>query len=172
MTPERLAELRSQYESATAPPKNRTSRTALPTSASDPCPTLIGGHDLVYPTHSLSDHMSGPGNDWLFLTGFPHDLRPSGWVYVKVEGQIVARVRARGVGYRIDVREHTPDEHGVHQLVASTPTLELDPETWELVDFPAAETHGQGIRYIETNDADGTVSHLVGGNVLITHPLR
>jgi hypothetical protein len=35
-----------------------------------------------------------------------------------------------------------------------------------------AETHGQGIRYIETNDADGTVSHLVGGNVLITHPLH
>ena len=116
--------------------------------------------------------MSGPGNDWLFLTGFPHELRPSGWVYVKVEGRIVGRVRVRGVGYRMNVREHTPDDDGVHRLVSATPTLEVDPDTWEPVDIPAAETHGQGIRYIRTNEAERTVSHLVGGDVLVTHALR
>ena len=116
--------------------------------------------------------MSAPGNDWLFLTGFPHDLRPNGWVYVKVEGHIVARVRVRGVGYRMNVREHSPHDDGVHHLVSATATLEVDANTWDPVDFPAAETHGQGIRYLRTNEADGTVSHLVGGDVLITHSLR
>ena len=117
--------------------------------------------------------MDGADNDWLFLSGFPHDLRPRGWVYFKVEGHVVARARVRRVGFRTDVREHTPDDHGVYQRVQSTPTLEFDPRTWEEVDFPAAETHQQGIRYVEANDDDdGAVHHLVGGSVIASHPLR
>ena len=170
-TPQRIAELRSQYGGATAPSKNRMSRTALPTTPSDPCPDLIGNHDLVYPIHRLADHMEGPRKDFLFLTVFPHHLRPTGWVYVKVEGRVVARVRVRRVGYRRDVQEHTPDERGVYLCRESTSTLELDPNTWEPVDFPAAETHQQAIRYVATND-DGTVSHLVTGKVISSHSLR
>ena len=142
----------------------------LPAAVGDPIPPLSGEFDLVYPVHVAEHHTTGDGNDWLFLTTFPRRLRSDGWVYLKVGNEVVARARVRSIGYRENVEEHTPDDHGVHHNVEFTATLEVDPESWERVRFPADDHHLQGIRYLRTND-DGTVDHLIGGKVSASHEI-
>ena len=56
--------------------------------------------------------------------------------------------------------------------MASTATLELDSTTWESLDVPAAVTHLRGFRYIDTDDANGVVTHLVDGAELSSHHFR
>jgi hypothetical protein len=168
-SPERLLDLQSKYGSKRRSTKSPVAFAKLPVTATDPLPELRGSHDLVYPIHSLADHMDGPGNDWLFLTVFPRGLRPKGWIYVKVQNTIQARVRVVGVGFRTLVQQHTPDDQGVHANVASTATLELDRDTWENLVFPAAVTHQQGIRYADTDEANGVVTHLVDGAEVASH---
>ena len=170
-TPERREELRQRFASVRSS-RNGRSRTALPTMSIHALPVLTGNHDLVYPVISVSDHMEGPGNEWLSLKVFPHHLRPKGFVYLKLGGQVAARARVRGIGYRENVVEHTPNDDGVFAPLVSTATLELEPGTWEAVDFPAAKSHQQGFRYLDTDNAAATVSHLVGGKVLATHAVR
>ncbi|MCU1502573.1 MAG: hypothetical protein JWM12_1927, partial [Ilumatobacteraceae bacterium] len=77
-----------------------------------------------------------------------------------------------GVGFRTQVNEHTADEHGVHAVLESTATLELDAPTWETLVVPAAVSHQQGIRYVDTDDENGVVTHLVDGVELVSHQFR
>jgi hypothetical protein len=172
VSPERLLDLQSKYGSKRGSTRGPVAFAKLPATADDPLPELRGSHDLVYPIHDLADHRDGPDNDWLFLTVFPRGLRARGWIYVKAQGAIRARVRVVGVGFRTNVHEHTPDEAGAHAPVASTATLELDSTTWELLDVPAAVTHQQGFRYLDTDEANGVITHLVDGAELSSHNFR
>jgi hypothetical protein len=147
-----------------------SSKAKLPAAPGDPIPELTGEFDLVYPVHSVIDHTERDGNDWLFLTTFPRRLRSGGWVYLKVGNEVVARARVRSIGYRENVEEHTPDDHGVHHNVEFTATLEVDPDSWEQVSFPADDHHLQGIRYLRTND-DDTIDHLIGGKISASYEI-
>ncbi len=131
----------------------------MPETADDPIPKLTGDKDVSVPVREIDPHMDGPENDWLFgNNGFPWGLRPGGWVYLRHDGVLSGRARARSVGFR-DVRPfHTgePEDQG------PGPTLEVDPSSWERVAIDLgdlADSQHQGYRYLITA-TDGTVTHL------------
>jgi hypothetical protein len=174
LTEERRRELRAaenaRLRRASQGAAKPSSAAKLPAAPGDPIPPLAGEFDLVYPVHVAENHTTGDGNDWLFLTGFPRQLRSGGWVYLKVGDEVVARATVRSIGYREDVEEHTPDDQGIHDKVDFTATLEVDPDSWERVSFPADDRHLQGIRYLRTND-DDTIDHLVGGEISASYEI-
>ncbi len=160
---ERYARLRVEFGLA-RPARSLAPKNALPTTAAGPMPRLIGAHDIVYPVHSTDAHVVGEGNDWLLLSSFPQQLRAGGWVYLKSGRRVTARARVRSIGFREDAVRHTPnDGTGELEHISATPTLELDPESWELGDAPCAATHQRGFRYVSTDDDAGTITHLVKG---------
>lgn len=168
ITEERRRELRAAEDTrlrrASQGAAKPSSKPKLPAAPGDPIPELTGEFDLVYPVHSVIDHTEHDGNDWLFLSGIPRQLRAGGWVYLKVGTEVVARATVRSIGYRENVEEHTPDDQGVHHKVEFTATLEVDPDSWEQLSFPADDHHLQGLRYLRTND-DDTIDHLIGGQI-------
>ncbi len=146
------------------PPPPRTARRGqMPATPDDPLPRLVGDKDMSYPVHDFEAHMLGPRNSWLFAeNGFPWDLRPGGWVYLRHDGILGARGRVDGIGFRTERRQHTgePDD------VGPGPTIEIDPNTWESTSIDLgdlAETQRQGYRYLITA-LDGTVTHLSAGD--------
>jgi hypothetical protein len=133
----------------------------MPRTEGDPPPPLIGNKDVSVPVYDIDAHTSGDGNDWLFAeNGFPWDLRPGGWVYLRNEGRLGARARVEGIGFRTERRYHTGSGDA-----GPGPTIEVDPATWETVDVDLgelAESQRQGYRYLITT-VDGDVVHLSAG---------
>lgn len=172
MTPEEKAAHLQRLNPAQASQTSMRLST-LPTSLADPVRELKGRYDLVFPVHFFDDHTAGDGSDWVNVTGqgFPHLLRPAGWVYLKSDGWVGARCRALRIEYRENLHEHTPD-HGVHAPIPYAAVLALDASTWELVDFPAHPNHQQGYRYAFTDDDAQTVTHLINGVADGTFPLQ
>lgn len=156
------AHQRPEHPAPTPAPRKPNARPGLmPKTAEDPIPDLIGDRDVSYPVWSFVEHMEGEGNDWLFgEQGFPWGLRQGGWIYLRSDGVLGARVRVKGIGFREVRREHTGDEM---LNLGPGPTIEVDPSTWdrcshELGDL--AERQRQGYRYLITTQ-DGKIEHLM-----------
>jgi len=144
---------------ALPPPARAARRGAMPKAAGDPLPVLLGDKDVSVPVWDFDVHMDGPGRGWLFAeNGFPWELRPGGWVYLRHEGRLGGRARVKGIGFR-DVRQyHTGDSSDA----GPGPTIEVDPDTWEPTSIDLgelSESQRQGYRYLITA-IDGTVTHL------------
>ena len=123
---ERLQLLRVRQGDVEALNPTRWSRLPrLPETVSDPIPDLYGDFDLVFPVLELDAHTTGEDASWVFLRmGFPRELRPKGWVYLKFEGRIRARCRVEHMGFRESALEHTPDAYG-KRIARPEATLEL-----------------------------------------------
>jgi hypothetical protein len=147
------------------PPVARVARRGeMPHNVDDPRPALIGDKDMSTPVFEFEPHMHGPGKDWLFPNndGFPWDLRAGGWVYLRSENVIGARVRVRHIGFRTERRLHTGDPSDF----GPGPTIEVAPGTWEKVNHPLgdlADRQRQGYRYLITT-VDGSIVHLMAGD--------
>ncbi len=103
------------------------------------------------------------GTDWLVGPGYPHELRPGGWVYLRNGNHLGPRAKAIKVGWRESRPTRTgpdPGDFGPGIVV------EVDPNSWEpevRVELGGlAEFQRSGYRYLLTND-DDSVTHLVGG---------
>jgi hypothetical protein len=146
------------------PPKRRVTAaprrpTVAPTSADDVIRLLAGTKDLSVPVHDVAPYQ---GTDWLRANGYPHDLRQGGWLYLRVDGALSARVRVRSMGWR-DERPWRTGEAG--EDAGPGLVFELAPDSWATVDIDLgadAERMRQGYRYHLTA-ADGSVVHLTSG---------
>lgn len=111
------------------------------------------------------DPYLGARTDWLVAHGYPHDLRSRGWIYLRYDDQLAARVRARGMRWQ----DERPVRHGEDPLgegFGPGLVFDVDPDTWEPFDQALgedAEWMRQGYRYHVTDRA-GVVHHLIAGS--------
>jgi hypothetical protein len=105
----------------------------------------------------VSFHLTAPDDDWLAISAMPHELRASGWVYLQVDRDLVARARVKGVGFR--ERRWSQEPTATASELGAGPTLELHRDSWERIriDLGAdGERDVAGYRYLVTL-ADGSV---------------
>lgn len=109
--------------------------------------------------------VESPRNDFLLPVGsgktigegvLPQRLNLGGWIYLRCDQRLAARVRFRGAFWMTRRIEHLPsgdrfeDRGPGHGLV-------VDPATWEYVDIPISDREmGNGYRYYSV-DPDGSV---------------
>ncbi len=111
------------------------------------------------------DPYLGAKTDWLVSQGYPHDLRPRGWLYLRYQERLAARVRAVGMGWREERPVRTGEDPGGKGFGPGL-VFEVDPETWEPFEQALgkdAERMHQGYRYHLT-DRTGVVHHLTAGD--------
>ena len=145
-----------------APPPPRP--THSPKSGADAISPLSGTKDISVPVYDILAYLE-PHTDWLLAQGYPHDLRPGGWLYLRCDDGLRARVRVRGMRWQ----DHRPWRTGQEALDLSDgqavndgagPGLVFDlvSETWEptAVELgPLAERQRSGFRYLLTNRSGG-----------------
>jgi hypothetical protein len=127
-------------------------------SIDDPTASLQGDRDVSVAVCSADAYR---GAAWVPVPGHPHHLRAHGWVYLRHDGRLVARVRARGTA-QLEVRPRrtptTVDDPGF----GPGRVLLVDPDTFEdtQVDLgPLASRQRSGLRYLRATRR-GTVVHL------------
>jgi hypothetical protein len=134
--------------------------TKNPTSESDKISPLGGELDMSLPVEVVEPLI---GADWLMAHTFPHYLRRSGWIYLRHQGRLRARVKVMKVVWRIERKVPTD---GPFEDLGPGLALQVDPRTWDdaididLGDLAAHQQHGY--RYLLTNE-DDTVTHYRGG---------
>lgn len=147
-----------------APPRLKRPTTS-PRSPDDPIAPLDGTKDLSTPMYALEPYL-GEGTDWLAaLSGYPHDLRPGGWLYLRFEERLAARVRVRAMAWRDERPVRTGDD-ATGDGFGPGLVFDVDPAAWEPFDQPLgedAERMRQGYRYHLT-DRTGRVHHLIAGD--------
>lgn len=144
-----------------APPRRPTKS---PHSAEDLIAALSGSKDVSVPVHAVEPYL-GTRTDWLTAHGYPHDLRPRGWIYLRCDESLAARVRAVGVRWKDDRPVRTGEDPRGEGFGPGL-VFEVDPGTWEQFDQAlgeAAQRMRQGYRYHLTDRA-GVAHHLIAGD--------
>ena len=107
------------------PPPPATPRaTKNPSSAKDKISPLAGELDMSLPVVDIEEVIGLP---WLSARAFPHYLRRSGWIYLRSEDRLQARVKATKVIWqteRGDLADPTRD-------LGAGIAIEVDPKTWD-----------------------------------------
>ncbi|MDH3682275.1 MAG: hypothetical protein OEV40_20265 [Acidimicrobiia bacterium] len=134
--------------------------TKNPSSESDKISPLGGDLDMSLPVDAVDPMV---GADWLSAHTFPHYLRRSGWIYLRCNGVLEARVKAVKVIWRAERKVPTSE---AYEDRGPGLAIQVDPRTWDTsiaIDLGAhAERQQHGYRYLMTND-DDTVTHYRGG---------
>jgi hypothetical protein len=134
--------------------------TKNPSSENDKISPLGGDLDMSLPVDIVDGWV---GSDWLTARTFPHYLRRSGWVYLRCNGSLQARVKAIKVVWRCERKVPT---EGPYVDLGPGMALQIDPRTWDdTIDIPLGDLADQqehGFRYLLA-DEDGTVVHYRGG---------
>lgn len=136
-----------------APPVGR-----LPRSAMDEVPDLVGDKDLAYeiPPSDFEYFISGPESGWLPITQMPKQLRPRGYVYLQIDGDLVAKAQVRSIGFREQRWDHAAPD--VATDLGPGPTIEVE-GGWSgaSIDLgPDGTAAINGYRYL-VETADGAV---------------
>jgi len=143
-----------------APRKQTTPRaTKNPSSGSDKISPLAGELDMSIPVASVEKHL---GSSTLAARVFPHYLRRGGWVYLRCEGVLQARVKA----VRVIWEDGRTDLVDPQRDLGGGIAIQVDPMTWDdgvSIDLGClAERQQDGFRYLRTSDDDSIV-HFLGG---------
>jgi hypothetical protein len=138
--------------------------TKNPTGETDKISPLGGDLDMSVPVDVLEPLV---GSDWLAARTFPHYLRRSGWVYLRCNDRLQARVKAVKVIWRSERKVPTDAAY-----VDNGPglALQVDPSTWDTsinIELGIhAESQRHGYRYLRTNE-DETITHFRGGRPIV-----
>ena len=129
----------------------------LPRHLDDTIPELTGAFDLSYevPDENVTFHVRGPESEWLAISSFPAALRANGWVYLQVDGDVVARARVKGIGYRD--KRWSQEPSATSSDIGGGPTIELHPDSWERLRVwlgAAGDAPVKGYRYLVTGTGD------------------
>lgn len=141
------------------PPPTTPRATKNPSSAKDKISPLAGELDMSLPVVGVEDVIGSP---WLSARAFPHYLRRSGWIYIRSDDRLQARVKATKVIWQAERGDLADPDRDLGAGIA----IEVDPKTWDAdidIDLgPLADRQRDGFRYLKTND-DDTVTHYMGG---------
>jgi hypothetical protein len=126
----------------------------------------IGGVSLpIEAEFGPKPFMTGPDNDWLFPVGcgkdrssrrgsLPRELAPGGWIFLRSDDHLVAKVLYLGAEMRSSRREHIPSPSGFHEDAGEGYVLVVDPATWTTrIDhhYLTGAEMGNGYRYYATD---------------------
>lgn len=143
------------------PPKPRATKN--PSSDKDKISPFAGDLDMSVP---VMDVNSVFGSQYLAARAFPHYLRRSGWIYIRCQDKLQARVKAAKVVWRDDRTDLTEPERDLGAGIA----IEVDPQSWDNgIDIDLgqhAERQRDGFRYLKTNP-DDTITHYIGGKPVV-----
>jgi hypothetical protein len=135
----------------------RLKPTTAPKSADDPIAPLAGDKDVSMPVHALDPYL-GEATDWMpAVGGYPHGLRSGGWLYLRCDERLGARVRVPTMRWRHERPWRTGDDPGDNRGWGAGLVFGVDPSTWEAFDQALgedAEWMRQGYRYHRTDAAD------------------
>ncbi len=147
----------------TPPPPAAPRATKNPSSSADKISPLAGDLDMSVPVTNIDGIV---GMSCLPARAFPHYLRRAGWIYLRSEDKLTARVKAIKVVWtdeRSDMSDPSRD-------LGAGIGIEVDPRTWDDdIDIELgwlAERQRDGFRYLKTND-DDTVTHYMGGKPVV-----
>lgn len=150
-------------QKVTPQPASSPRATKNPTGEADKISPLGGELDMSMPVDLVEPFL---GSDWLVARTFPHYLRRSGWIYLRCDGKLKARVKATKVVWR---NERKVPTDGPFEDLGPGLALQVDPRTWDDnvdIDLGAhASRQEHGYRYLRTN-TDDTVTHFRGGRPL------
>jgi hypothetical protein len=145
------------------PPAPTPRATKSPSSAKDKISPLGGDLDMSMPAAKIQDLI---GSATLPARAFPHYLRKSGWIYLRSDERLEARVRAGKLIWqdeRFDLSE--PDRDLGPGLA-----IQVDVDSWDggvqIELGRQAVNQRDGYRYLMTND-DDTVTHYRGGKPIV-----
>ncbi len=134
--------------------------TKNPTSEADKISPLGGDLDMSLPVETIDPFV---GSDWLPAHTFPHYLRRSGWIYLRTEESLLARVKAVKVVWRNERKVPTA---AAYEDRGPGLAIRVDPKTWDTSVTiglgSQADRQRHGYRYLMTND-DDSVTHYLGG---------
>ena len=137
--------------------------TKNPTSDGDKISPLGGDLDMSLPVDAIQELI---GADWLAAHAFPHYLRRSGWVYLRKDGRLHARVKVTKVAWQSERKMPTSD---AYVDLGPGMVLKVDSRTWDdTIDIDLgthADRQLHGYRYLKTSE-DDTVTHYSGGRAL------
>ena len=143
----------------TPPPPSTPRATKNPSSVNDKISPLAGDLDMSMPVASVEKHL---GSATLAARVFPHYLRRGGWLYLRCDDTLQARVKATKVIWE-DGRTDLVDPQ---RDLGGGLAIEVDPKTWDdsiNIDLGClASRQRDGFRYLKTND-DDSVTHYLGG---------
>lgn len=120
---------------------------------------LNGDKDISLPVADVEGCVGSP-DDWLIARGYPLALRPGGWVYLRHNGVLAARVRVLAMVWRESRIWRTGD---VGTEAGPGLAFEIDRATWERCEFELGELAGsqrQGYRYLITSADGERIAHL------------
>ncbi|MGH1490477.1 MAG: hypothetical protein ACRBK7_13995 [Acidimicrobiales bacterium] len=147
----------------TPPPPATPRATKNPSSAKDKISPLAGDLDMSIPVNDVDKLIGSPS---LSARAFPHYLRRSGWIYLRTDDRLEARVKATKVVWQ-DERDDLVDPD--RDLGAGI-VIEVDTLTWDSdIDIDLgklAPRMRDGFRYLKTNE-DDTVTHYMGGKPIV-----
>jgi hypothetical protein len=133
--------------------------TKNPTSEFDKISPLGGAFDMSIPVDSIEPLL---GSDWLIAHAFPHYLRRSGWIYLRTDRRLTARVKAQKVVWASERKVPTTE---AFEDLGPGMVIKVDARTWDPtidIDLGAhADRQLHGYRYLKSNE-DGTVTHYRG----------
>ncbi len=134
--------------------------TKNPTSENDKISPLGGELDVSLPVEAIEPFV---GSEWLPAHTFPHYLRRSGWIYLRCDDTLMARVKAVKMVWQAERKVPTPD---AYEDRGPGLAIQVDAKTWDSgIAIPLgvhAENQRHGYRYLMTND-DDSVTHYRGG---------
>ena len=135
---------------------SRPASARLPRHADDTIPELTGAFDLSYevPDENVTFHVRGTESGWLALSAFPAALRANGWVYLQVDGDVVARARVKGIGYRD--KRWSQEPSATASDIGGGPTIEVREDSWERLSVwlgSEGERPIKGFRYLITESS-------------------
>lgn len=134
--------------------------TKNPSSEADKISPLGGELDMSIPVDAPEPFL---GSEWLPAHAFPHYLRRSGWIYLRTDDRLAARVKAQKVVWSSERKVPTAD---AYEDCGPGMVIKVDTKTWDdTIDVELgahAERQQHGYRYLRSND-DGTVTHYRGG---------
>ncbi|MEM7275273.1 MAG: hypothetical protein AAF547_19510, partial [Actinomycetota bacterium] len=137
--------------------------TKNPSSAKDKISPLAGDLDMSLPVCAVDGVI---GSNTLAARAFPHYLRRSGWIYLRCDGKLQARVKATKVIWQDDRLDLAEPERALGAGIV----IEVDPRTWDDdIDIDLGQLAARqrdGFRYLKTND-DDTVTHYRGGKPVV-----
>ncbi len=145
------------------PPPTTPRATKNPSSGKDKISPLAGELDMSMPVQIIEGII---GAEHLPARAFPHYLRRSGWVYLRSEDKLQARVKATKVVWQ----EERVDLANPDRDLGAGIAIAVDARTWDSqidIDLGSlAEKQRDGFRYLKTND-DDSVTHYMGGKPVV-----
>ena len=147
----------------TPPPPTKPRATKNPSSGNDKISPLAGELDMSIPVAAVE---SAFGSNYLTARAFPHYLRRSGWIYLRCDEKLQARVKATKVVWQEDRTDLVDPKKDLGAGIV----IAVDPRSWDSdidIELGAlASRQRDGFRYLKTND-DDTVTHYMGGRPVV-----